>query len=163
MSPSISNEFPYHYQNSKHEVFSFYDCEEKRREIATNYSTITKGDILWVRETWQYIDFSGDENGYVYKASENGRTWEEESEEWKWRSPIHMLREAARIFLRVTNVRVERLQDITPDDIWEEGTSGIVPYDAFKNLWDRINKDWRYSFDKNPWVWVYEFKMSEKE
>ena len=60
---------------------SIYDYE-----IKPKYQV---GDILYVRETWQYIDFAGDENGYVYKASENGKDWEENTENWTWKPSIH--------------------------------------------------------------------------
>lgn len=80
-----------------------------------------KGDILYIRETWQYIDFAGEDNGYVYKASENGNLWETEAEGWTWHPSIHMPKEAARIFLKVTGVRVERLQDITEEQAKAEG------------------------------------------
>lgn len=79
------------------------------------------GDTLWVRETWQYIDFAGEDNGYVYKASQNGKDWEENSEGWTWKPSIHMPREATRIFLKVTDVKVEKLQDITEDEAKAEG------------------------------------------
>lgn len=67
------------------------------------------GDILWVRETWAKRIHS--DNRYYYKADNNlGAIFNREDD--KWRSPIFMPREAARIFLRVTDVRVERVQDI---------------------------------------------------
>ena len=128
------------------------------------------GDILWVRETW-----SKDENGeYVYRT--NYGTTEDDSfppSMFKWKPSIHMPREAARIFLRVTNVRVERLQEITPKDAWEEGCriGNFFPWEKhipelqqqcrdilFKSLWDGLNAKRGYGWDINPWVWVYEFE-----
>ena len=120
------------------------------------------GDILYVRETWQHIDFAGENNGYVYKASENGKLWETESENWTWKPSIHMPKEAARIFLKVTNVRVERLQEIDDEGVISEGLEIGAPFDE---LWDFTIKKSdldRYGWEANPWVWVIEFERCEK-
>jgi hypothetical protein len=121
------------------------------------------GDILWVRETW-----GKDENGeYVYRT--NYGTTEDDSfppSMFKWKPSIHMPREAARIFLRVKTVRVERLQDITEEDAIAEGMSktlvdGVVFISAkgnFHVFWDSLNIKRGYGWDTNPWVWVYEFE-----
>ena len=138
------------------------------------------GDILWVRETW----FENEEC-LLYKASKYENTKEYHGRNgWvqiKWRPSIFMPREAARIFLRVTNVRVERLQEITEEDAIAEGISWLdeacysnngwtptlydpdsggspVFRDGFIALWDSINAKRGYSWDTNPWVWVYEFE-----
>ena len=99
------------------------------------------GDILWARETW-----SRDESGeYVYRT--NYGTTEDDSfppSMFKWKPSIHMPREAARIFLRVTNVMVERLKKITLEDIKKEGIKATGAWDcmdylgAFSELWDSI-------------------------
>lgn len=86
------------------------------------------GDILWVRETWAK-DIDGE---FVYRTDYG--TTEDDSfppPMFKWRPSIHMPREAARIFLRVTDVRVERLQDITEDDVCAEGAEPLIqcPYE----------------------------------
>ncbi len=98
----------------------------------------------------------------------------------KWQPSIHMPKEAARIFLRVTGVRVERLQDITLDDAIAEGCQGkfigsgecvgagweILPEDEFADLWDSTIKKSdldKYGWDANPWVWVIEFERISKE
>jgi hypothetical protein len=70
-----------------------------------------------------------------------------------------MPKKAARIFLRVTGVRVARLQDITEEDSRNEGAKDKS---AFAGLWDRINHKSIYSWDANPWVWVIEFERCEK-
>lgn len=74
------------------------------------------GDILYVRETWcddRQFTHDSTPGRYFYKASESGN--------FKWKPSIHMPKEAARIWLKVTNVRVERLQEITEDQTEEEG------------------------------------------
>jgi len=81
------------------------------------------GDVLWVRETWQHtkvlnINPEDDNYGYVYKADR--QPWED-FDGWTWKPSLFMPKEACRLFLRVTNVRVERLQDISDDDACEEG------------------------------------------
>ncbi len=134
---------------------SIYDYE-----IKPKYQV---GDILYVRETWQYIDFAGDENGYVYKASENGKDWEENTENWTWKPSIHFPKCAARIFLRVTSVRPEWLQDIDDDGVVAEGLK-IGAY--FDELWDstidKTDLD-KYGYNANPLVWVYGLELLEVE
>ena len=124
------------------------------------------GDILWVRETW-----SKDENGeYVYRT--NYGTTEDDSfppSVFKWKPSIHMPREAARIFLLVTNVRVERLQDITEDEAIKEGAKAYGPNNcsgtsariAFAEIWDKTTTE--HEWRTNPWVWVIEFEKISKE
>ena len=98
------------------------------------------GDILYVRETWakvsDWIDVDpevGIPDGFIYKAN-----WEDETESPKWHPSIHMPKKAARIFLRVTDVRVERLQDMTEEDAFMEGFSGIpwCAHSVFENYPD---------------------------
>ena len=137
------------------------------KEILQPYDV---GDILYVRETWS-TQYNGvdDDNGYgayVYKA-DGFELDNSEGKCSKWRPSIHMPKEAARIFLKVTNVRVERLQQIEHEDVLKEGLK--ASYDGWvsewKNLWDSTIKkfDWyKYGFDANPWVWVIEFERIEK-
>lgn len=130
------------------------------------------GDILYVRETWhKYTKRIGKGEGchlaefYGYKASIANS--EDANELWK--PSINMPKEAVRIWLKVTDVRVEQLQDIGYMDCIHEGT----PYKqierdvikGFSNLWDSTIKksDFdRYGWDANPWVWVIEFERCEK-
>lgn len=125
------------------------------------------GDILWVRETWNCLPIPeplrGTSKTYWYKA--DGAEPED-----KWRPSIHMPREAARIFLRVTDVRVERLRDMTRDDVFMEG---VFPTSSCENIWDRWSFVWdrtfkpvdrpTYGWKANPWVWVIEFDRISKE
>lgn len=92
-------------------------------------------DILYVRETWcddRQFTHDSTPGRYFYKASENG--------DFKWKPSIHMPKEAARIFLKVTDVRVERLQDITEEQAKAEGIRG---YSKDGNLYKyAVNDDW---------------------
>lgn len=132
------------------------------------------GDILWVRETWAKVSSGIIEYKADYKEPFTGSTEIDHiGNKIKWRPSIHMPRTAARIFLKVTNVRVERLQEITPKDAWEEGCriGNFFPWEKhipelqqqcrdilFKSLWDGLNAKRGYGWDINPWVWVYEFE-----
>lgn len=142
------------------------------------------GDILYVRETWKKAP-----NGYYYYED-----WQRNdiSDVTKWKPSIHMPKEAARIWLKVTDVRVERLQEMKPVDVIKEG--------AYPDCWDCLNtygergsqccygteeqcsqcdevmmeweKLWNstikktdldsYGWEANPWVWVIEFERCEK-
>ena len=90
-----------------------------------------------------------------------------------WHPSIHMPKEAARIWLKVTDVRVERLQDITSEQICKEGVEVEEPHVlngeekryAFSSLWNSTIKKSdldRYGWDASPWVWVIEFERCEK-
>lgn len=138
------------------------------------------GDILWVRETWFRQDCTPDCAGtkddnecpfnrvgnscYGYKAQ-----YTNPDTMLKWRPSIFMPKEAARLWLEVKNVRVERLQNITADDIRAEGTPD-TPHDSncliaerqsFIDFWDSINAKRGYPWRSNPWVWVVEFRKKE--
>lgn len=131
------------------------------------------GDILYVRETWYK-----DAGRYMYRAnySESEKFYRNGKEVViKWRPSIHMPKEAARLFLRVTGVRVERLRDMTDEQAFSEGVpddcdypleSCDTPRNRFFNLWDSLIKPAdhdRYGWAANPWVWVIEFERISKE
>lgn len=123
------------------------------------------GDILYVRETWcddRQFTHASTAGRYFYKASENGK--------FKWKPSIHMPKEIARIWLKVTDVRVERLQRITETQAQAEGcNSGLLtgPCSArwqFENLWNSAIKKSdidKYGWAANPLVWVIEFERCE--
>ena len=142
------------------------------------YPPYYSGDVLYVRETWAQVNESVGmgfkKDKYIYRAN----CGDAEAEGWKWRPSIHMPKEAARIFLRVMGVQVERLQGITVNDLQSEG---IVPagylsqyavmteadgwLDHFKALWDNAIKPSdceRYGWAANPWVWCIHFERCEK-
>ena len=122
------------------------------------------GDILYVRETWKKAP-----NGYYYYED-----WQRNdiADITKWKPSIHMPKEAARIWLKVMNVRVERLQEITEVQAQAEGcnsgllTGACTARGQFEDLWNSTVKKSdidRYGWDANPWVWVIEFERCEKQ
>ena len=148
------------------------------------------GDLLYVRETWGISNMDDESKmAYiVYRASEEQKNegcrevhlpdekfekmYESMAEsEPEWRPSIHMPKEAARIWLKVTDVRVERLQEISGEDLIREGIDLFqsnyvrVAFDEFENIWNSTIKKSdldRYGWNANPWVWVIEFERCEK-
>lgn len=125
------------------------------------------GSTLWVRETWARVG-SLDPGWLVYRATyPNDLPANVENvppaDAVTWRPSIHMRRADSRITLRVTSVRVERLQEISEQDAAAEGVSkadvtGWISYrTSFALLWDSINAE-RAPWASNPWVWVVAFE-----
>lgn len=167
-------------------TFSSLDSN-KVIEPKNTYGNI--GDILWVRETWSY---GSDSLPFIYKSGYPNNIPNHfenipDISEIKWKPSIHMPKEAARIFLKITNVRVERLFDISGEDAIAEGIDFSIinnikeyrdylvndtehvfgknsfpstPQASFLSLWEKING--LESVNSNPWVWVIEFERVEK-
>lgn len=145
-------------------VHNFAD-KEQMEQLSTAERTcpICTGDILYVRETWKEAP-----KGYYYYED-----WQKDdiADVTKWKPSIHMPKEAARIWLKVTNVRVERLQEITEVQAQAEGcnsgllTGACTARGQFEDLWNSTVKKSdldRYGWDASPWVWVIEFERCEK-
>ena len=145
-------------------VHNFAD-KEQMEQLSTAERTcpICTGDILYVRETWKEAP-----KGYYYYED-----WQKDdiAHVTKWKPSIHMPKEAARIWLKVTNVRVERLQEITEVQAQAEGcnsgllTGACTARGQFEDLWNSTVKKSdldRYGWDASPWVWVIEFERCEK-
>lgn len=148
------------------EPLYIYDTDGKQGKITPPYQP---GDILYVRETWKQAP-----NGYYYYED-----WQKDdiADVTKWKPSIHMPKEAARIWLKVTDVRVERLQEITRLSVQKEGIE-VDPKECagkfdfitelfllFQKLWDSTIKKSdldSYGWDANPYVWVIEFERCEK-
>ncbi|HDT4368067.1 TPA: hypothetical protein QHL04_002644 [Klebsiella aerogenes] len=143
------------------------------------------GDRIWVRETWARYNIDQNSHDLAYRAT-TPADWPEEG---RWRPSIHMPRWASRILLEITNVRIERLNAISPEDAESEGLErtnftgfgdepGLPSYpepdvyfdplkkqwkeyppEAFAGLWESIYGEG--SWKANPWVWVIEFKRVE--
>ncbi len=154
-----------------------------------------KHDILYVRETWNICNMNAEENEivFIYRAGEREedtahtvKVSDEMFEKYddsmaednpEWRPSIHMPKEAARIWLRVTDVRAERLQDITDEQAKSEGANWKngrnigweeklkrTAIDRYSEIWDSTIKKTdieRYGWSANPWVWVIEFERCE--
>ena len=156
------------------------------------------GDIMYVRETWNICNMDIEDNAitFIYRADKSeeksARTVKVSDELWdklertmsernsEWRPSLHMPKDAARIFLMVKSVRVERLQDIcgrgTPQDhVTNIAREGIQlqavmenyqkQIDDFKQLWNSTIKKTeleQFGWDANPYVWVIEFARCEK-
>jgi hypothetical protein len=125
------------------------------------------GDILWVRETWSKTD-SGK---YIYAATNNGFNP-------VWKPSIFMPKDACRLRLEITNVRIEKLCDISEEDCAAEGVEWGLhfilnrprfkdysnpnnpwfnnPRSSYISLWRKIHG--KNSWEQNPWVWVIEFR-----
>lgn len=128
------------------------------------------GDILYVRETFGYPISLNSDRQYVYQAdevAENGF----KNDSHIWHPSIHMPKEAAHIWLKVTDVKVERLQEITEVQAQAEGcnsgllTGACTARGQFEDLWNSTIKKSdldRYGWDASPWVWVIEFERCEK-
>ena len=141
--------------------------EELKRRWNPPYHT---DDILYGRDTWR----KGLER-YIYRAdySDTEKFYQDGKEiNMKWHPSIHMPKEVARIWLKVTDVRVERLQDISGESLTKEGIDLFqsnyvrVAFDEFKNIWNSTIKKSdldRYGWNANPWVWVIEFERCERE
>ncbi len=145
-------------------------CEVDQR-IIENCPFGVVGDLLWVRETWRQFDASNecgcseapcscpfDGSPLYFATHDDGES--------KWKPSIHMPRWANRLTLLITDVRIERVQDITDEQAKKEGmiaipdksyipedkTSVVVP---FMGLWQAMYKNW----GANPYVWVIEFDV----
>lgn len=154
--------------------YSISPCWSTFKWYVDKYAPYHIGDILYVRETWaklsDWIDVDPDVgvfDGYIYKADWDNNA--KKTERPKWTPSIHMPKEAARIFLRVTNVSVARLQDITEEQAKAEGAKAhhcLDALNAFRVIWDSTLKSEKelnnYGWFANPWVWVIEFERTEK-
>ena len=134
------------------------------------------GETVYIKEKWAYamnpLPFK--KQRIIYKASESDLSHWEEIIIGNWRSPMSLKAEDARYFIEITDVRAERLQEITPYDAEAEGfakwglehncsaceTESHSFYGGlyhFKEIWNSINKE---KWESSPWVWVYTFKRS---
>lgn len=160
--------------NDKSYGVAAFDVNGSRKYFKLPYLI---GDVLYVRETWH----ESPAGTYLYKTDNNGNL--SNGHVYKWNPSIHMPKAAARLFLRITDVRVERLQDITTDQAIKEGAwtmENACPFSikhvshetarthaiaAFAYLWDPLIKKSElsiYGWDANPYVWVYEFDVISK-
>lgn len=149
----LNDLFIFHSKSTSEEIFIKPKC--------------TIGDILWVRETWSPGPFENCTHiPFIYRADYSTDL----ASKTKWRPSLFMPREAARIFLKVTNVRCERISEISCEDCRKEGVlyhkhdnkdvDDFLALEAFMELWQKINGN--DSWKQNPYVWVYDFEQVEK-
>ncbi len=171
--------------------YSVSCCWITKKMYIERFAPYKIGDILYVRETWNWLpcyecgqdmedgSCGTSESRYNHKKRECGCYQfraDYNDTETKWHPSIHMPKEAARIFLKVTGVRMERLQEISESDIYREGIvisaddcAGKFDfvsemYFLFQNLWNSTIKKSEfenYGWEANPWVWVIEFEKLE--
>lgn len=127
----------------------------------TPYGSV--GGRLWVRETWRLIVSGRKAGGCEYRADDPGASG---IGFLPWRPSIFMPREQSRITLEITDVRVQRLKDITVPDIKAEGViPKTLPYEAaiaeWTRTWDAINAQRGFGWSVNPWVWALTFRRVE--
>lgn len=161
--------------NSEKDTFDFYfnDPKTGKRLVVHEEPLYFPGDTLWVKEMWdRYVDGKTGNVEYIYKT--HCQTTKKILDELpdiqiNWRSSANMPRDAARIFLRVTDVHPERLQEISDQDTLNEGISPKLPPVArredFETIWNATLKPSernRFGWNANPWVWVIRFVRVEK-
>lgn len=125
------------------------------------YSRLWDEDRLWVREAWGYVP-----GGIMFVA---GNPYADSIA--RVRSPLHLRKTDARLWLEICSVRVERLHEITTKDIEREGISvndgnpcAFRSQDMrirFREMWNDINQERGFSFASNPWVWAITFRRIE--
>jgi len=175
--------YPDRYNNGPHWAFWLPD-NRMTEEQTWKCPYGEPGDRLWVRETWKTEERKEDcvdgirlraDNAFVpiENTTEAADAWVQVNKrDGKWRPSIFIPRWASRIILGVTNVRVERLQEITEEDAKAEGVEAVscadVPRQAawsnrqdFSRIWDSINAKRGFGWDTNPWVWVVGFRKCE--
>ena len=142
-------------------------CVDYKADGFTRREWIRISDPDLYEELWQQssddarkANASIDDDGNYY--------WDPGKSPTRWRLPVTMPREAARLFLRVKDVRVERVQDIGAYDSYAEGYHETEPIEHrprswFSSIWDARNAKRGYGWDSNPWVWVIEFEKCNPE
>ncbi len=143
------------------------------------------GDVLWVREKWQplydYCNYDAGIVGACFRHRGGCRVFSAKykphmhiDDTYNFKPAIHMPKWACRLRLKVKSVRVERVQDISEEDIIAEGVCKLdIPhakkkdlgwyyYKPWRELWDSINKKRGHGWEKNNWVWVIEFERIDE-
>lgn len=161
--------------------YSVSDCWMRKSVYIQKHAPYQTGDILYVRETWQHLydlddyDQIIEGTGRYYYAATDAIPFNiyvdpqgVRHDKTPWRPSIHMPKEAARIWLKVTDVRVERLKDIMKDppgpnnQVVKEGCRYGCDFIAvWENTIKKSDRD-IFGWDANPWVWVIEFERCGK-
>lgn len=158
------------------------NMQDERRRLSVESDARRKyppGDLLWVRETWRFVGVDMNRHGRTHHVEDCVVEYRDETQrtievDWqigeaellrhnRWRPSIHMPRWASRLTLRITDVRVQRLQEITEEDAKAEGFSDgerrETAREHFRELWNFINGK-RAPWSNNPWVWAISFEVA---
>ena len=135
-----------------------YDYDDQERQFDNPQTPPAQvGDLLYIRETW--AKWSG---GYAYKAQDPLTDHNYPAGCERWKPSIHMPKAAARIWLKVTAARVEKLQDMEMEDNRNYIAEGAADRHDFIRIWDATVNDESKQWYGNPWVWVIEFERCER-
>ncbi|WP_111639946.1 ASCH domain-containing protein [Marinomonas shanghaiensis] len=171
--PTLTNDSGFSWKGHLYGA-GFSDKATKNNFIAPAFPLGKVGDHLWVRETFAALDAGSYEQAKPtkgmnqdirYKATEKLASQDADVRGYDWKPSIHMPRWACRLVLEITDVRIERIQDITEEDAKKEGfprmethpKDGAPARTWFRGTWDSLYKNW----SENPWVWIIEFKIVE--
>ena len=187
LDPRVDGLLPENFKFWVSPLTSVVYWEDLERQVTVDGKLVLtpcwRNDILWVRETWVKEPLC--KNGYFYRAAFNTENGDAEKSDnlFSWHPSIHMPKEAARIFLHVKDVRIERLQEISEEQAEQEGCAGWhieisggpwgveddpdegTAVDDFQRVWDGTIKPAdrdKYGWNANPWVWVIEFERCAK-
>lgn len=139
----------FEYVGEKQGVFIWLRKEPTKEVFKIESPYGSPGDRLWVKEAW------AEEGGtYYYKATKEGL-----DESRKYRSPLMMPREAARLFLEITEISVKRVQCLTPQDILAEGIFTEDTMEEFPMFWDSMYRSKGREYQLNPWVYNVRYKI----
>lgn len=164
-------------------LWATFHASDREPEFPMVKSPYQIGDLLWVKETWAEHYLSAKHLRYEFRADfpedrNAALSYRHDFGLFKWKSPLFMPKATTRIWLRVTGVRVERLQEIMPEDLRAEGmkmhflpnelTSQFNKLGAifetneerkqYQVLWDALNAKRGYPWSSNCYVWVYTFE-----
>lgn len=182
--------------NKKYEAFgTMFQHKITNKVLFIEFPYGYNGDVLWVRESFNIVSCTAFSEGLhvgitginiteltncIFKADHIN------NKKLRWKPSIHMPKIGCRLFLEITNIRCERLQDISYEDAINEGIQRVYNISnkqlpesvkaykdyrdntnyferqdySFLSLWEKING--KESENANPWVWVIEFKRIEK-
>lgn len=136
------------------------------------------GEIVYLKEPYS-INHGRDCDGVIYRFDDKPMSYDFWDKDTRWKNKLFMPESVARYFIKITAVRAERLQEISEEDCFNEGIIGIAgtvgpaykvirdaksfptPREAYAALTDKING--KGMWNSNPWVWVYDYELTNKQ